>query len=77
MRVPVLTISGHVGAGVTPGSNKTAIWDAGADMPGKTGNFKARVLADDGNSTDPMVMVVQDHSPTRMIMPIQCIAMPL
>ncbi len=46
-----------VGPNITPGTNKHIIWDAGADMPGKQGNFKVRVFADDGNGPDAMVLV--------------------
>jgi len=54
--VPAITCTGAVGAGIAPGSNKHIIWDAGRDVPGKIGNFKARVYADDGKG-DPMVLV--------------------
>jgi len=56
-RIPVLTISGHVGAGQTPGTNKQIVWDAGGDIPGWTGSFKVRVFADDGKSADSLVMI--------------------
>ena len=56
-RVPTRTFSGHVGQGVAPGAGKHIIWDAGADVPGAAGTFRARVWADDGNSPDPMVPV--------------------
>ena len=55
--VPAVTLSGAIGAGIAPGTNKQVVWDAGQDMPGKSGNFKARVFADDGNGPAPMVMV--------------------
>lgn len=55
--VPVFSLSGHFGQGVTPGANKHIIWDAGTDMPGKSGNYKARVYADDGKGQIPMVAV--------------------
>jgi len=54
--VPAITCTGAVGAGIAPGSNKHIIWDAGRDVPGKIGDFKARVYADDGKG-DPMVLV--------------------
>ncbi len=56
--MPAFTFSGHVGAGVTPGTNKSVIWDAGNDIPGITGSsFKVRVHADDGKSPGAMVLV--------------------
>ncbi|MCP4710856.1 MAG: formylglycine-generating enzyme family protein, partial [Planctomycetes bacterium] len=56
-RVPVDNFSGAVGAGISPGTNKHIVWDAGADMPGKNGSFKVRVWADDGKGPDSMVPV--------------------
>jgi formylglycine-generating enzyme required for sulfatase activity len=56
-RVPADSFSGAFGQGIDPGINKHVVWDAGQDMPGKSGNFKARVLADDGNESDSMVLV--------------------
>jgi formylglycine-generating enzyme required for sulfatase activity len=54
--VPAITCTGAVGAGISPGANRHIIWDAGRDVPGKIGDFKARVYADDGKG-DPMVLV--------------------
>jgi sulfatase modifying factor 1 len=52
------SFTGAIGNGITPGTNKTIVWDAGADMPGRVGsNFKVRVWADDGNGPAPMVVV--------------------
>jgi len=70
--IPVLTISGHVGVGITPGTNKHIVWDAGADMPDKTRSFKARVLADDGKSPEPMVMVGAGSFPYQNGSPVHC-----
>jgi formylglycine-generating enzyme required for sulfatase activity len=56
-QVPAMTLTGHIGQGVTPGNGKHIIWDAGRDIPGKVGNYKARVLADDGKGPAPMVFV--------------------
>lgn len=55
-RVPAWAFSGDVGSGVGPG-NKHIIWDAATDIPGKIGDFKVRVYADDGNGTAPKVLV--------------------
>jgi len=55
--VPAITCTGAVGAGIAPGINKHIIWDAGRDVPGKIGDFKARVYADDGKGDDQMVPV--------------------
>lgn len=56
-RVPADTYSGAVGNDISPGTGKHVIWDAGKDMPGKSGDFKVRVFADDGNGPGPMVLV--------------------
>jgi len=56
-RVPARTFTGDIGQGVSPGTNKSIVWDAGADMPGKVGSFKVRIFADDGNGPGPMVLV--------------------
>jgi len=55
-RVPAWAFSGDVGSGISPGS-KHIIWDAATDIPGKIGDFKVRVYADDGNGTAPKVLV--------------------
>ena len=50
-RIPCVTLSGAVGSGVSPGSNKHIVWNAGADWGG---NFvpqtKVRVTAHDGTT---------------------------
>ena len=46
-----------IGPNVIPGTNKSIVWDAGADMPGIIGNFNVRVYADDGNGQAKMVFV--------------------
>lgn len=51
------TVSGDVGPNVSPGAGKQIVWDAGADIPGRVGNFRVRVYADDGNSQGNMVYV--------------------
>jgi len=56
-RVPADTYSGAVGNDISPGTGKHVVWDAGKDMPGKSGTFKVRVFADDGNGPGPMVLV--------------------
>jgi len=56
-RVPVFSVSGHWGVGVTPGNNKHIVWDAGADVPGMMGSFRARVFADDGKSSDSLALI--------------------
>ncbi len=75
--VPAATFSGAVGAGVSPGTNKHVIWDAGKDIPGKSGNFKARVFADDGNGPAPMVMVGAGSFPYQNQTPWISLARPL
>ena len=56
-RIPILSVVGAVGSGISPGTNKHIVWDAGADIPGWQGNFKVRVYADDGNSDDSLVLI--------------------
>jgi len=75
-RVPALTFSGHIGPGITPGLNKHVIWDAGADMPGKVGNFKARVYADDGKGPAAMVLVPAGWFPYQNASPGNWIFLP-
>ncbi len=46
----VSTVSGDVGAGVTPGAGKSLVWDFGADHPGAfLPDVRVRVTADDGS----------------------------
>ncbi len=46
----VATVSGDVGAGVTPGSGKAIVWDFAADNPGVfSGQAMVRITADDGS----------------------------
>ncbi len=46
----VSTISGDVGAGVTPGTGKAMVWDFGSDHPGQfLADALLRVTADDGS----------------------------
>ncbi len=49
--VPVFTLAGAVGAGVSPGNDRAIVWNAGLDWPGQfTDKCRVRVTADDGNS---------------------------
>lgn len=54
---PAITLTGAVGSNISPGTGKHIIWDAGKDMPGKVGDYKARVFADDGHGPSEMVLV--------------------
>jgi formylglycine-generating enzyme required for sulfatase activity len=56
-RVPIISVWGHIGKGVTPGVNRQVVWDAGGDIAGVVGDFKVRVYADDGNSADGLVLI--------------------
>ena len=56
-RVPVRSCSGDIGQNISPGTSKLIVWDAGVDMPGKSGNFKSRVFADDGNGATSLAIV--------------------
>lgn len=59
-----------IGPNVTPGSNKTIVWDAGADIPGIVGDFSVRVYADDGNGQANMVFVPAGAFPSGGGVPI-------
>jgi formylglycine-generating enzyme required for sulfatase activity len=49
-RVPARTFTGDVGPGVTSGTGKRVVWDAGADVPDVFGtNYRPKVIADDGS----------------------------
>jgi formylglycine-generating enzyme required for sulfatase activity len=55
--LPVMTLTGEVGAGIAPGAGKHVVWDAGANMPGFVQTVKVRVYADDGKVPTNMVLV--------------------
>lgn len=55
--VPAMTLTGDLGHNVASGTNKHVIWDAGRDIPGVLGSFRARVYADDGQTGSNMVVV--------------------
>lgn len=55
--VPAMSFAGDLGPNITPGTNRTIVWDAGADIPGVVGTYRARVYADDGNTLTNMVPV--------------------
>lgn len=58
--VPVFTLTGAVGSGVSPGNDRAIVWNAGQDWPGQfTDKCRVRVTADDGTSpTPPPAMVI-------------------
>jgi len=52
--VPVTSVTGAVGAGVTPGTGKTIVWNAGADWPRSySTQMGFRITADDGFALIP------------------------
>ncbi len=58
-RAPVKTVSGHIGEGVGPGTNRIASWNAGVDFDGNIAdNCRARVSAFDGDDPTPPVGMV-------------------
>ncbi|MBN1510755.1 MAG: SUMF1/EgtB/PvdO family nonheme iron enzyme [Phycisphaerae bacterium] len=65
--VPAQTLSGSVGPNVQPGAGKTITWDAGADIPGKSGSIRLRVYADDGNGMANMVFVPAGGTPSNYV----------
>jgi formylglycine-generating enzyme required for sulfatase activity len=56
-----MTFTGAVGSNVSPGTGKHVIWDAGRDIAGKVGDYKARVFADDGHGPSDMVLVASGY----------------
>ncbi len=49
--VPVFTLTGAVGPGVTLGSNQHIVWNAGTDWPGQFNNqCQVKIIADDGTA---------------------------
>ena len=54
--LPAFSLSGHIGAGVTPGAGKTIVWNAGQDWNRQyTTSGKVRIIADDISVTPPSV----------------------
>jgi len=51
--VPVSSVSGDVGPGVSPGDGKLIVWDCAVDLPGQVGSYKVRVCAEDGMALIP------------------------
>ena len=57
--LPAFSLSGHIGAGVTPGTNKTIVWNAGQDWNRQyTNQGKVRIIADDLSVTPPTAGMV-------------------
>jgi formylglycine-generating enzyme len=49
--VPVFTITGAVGPGVTTGNDRHIVWNAGTDWPGRfTSQCRVKIIADDGSA---------------------------
>lgn len=49
--VPVFTYSGAVGPNVLPGNDRSIVWNAGLDWPGRfSASCRVRILADDGTT---------------------------
>ena len=56
--VPITSLSGAVGSGITPGTGKHIVWDCGVDLPGAYGtDYKVRVCANDGQGPGGMVLI--------------------
>jgi len=57
--VPITSVSGALGPGITPGVNKLILWNCATDLPGAFGSqYKVRVIADDGYNPTPPGMVL-------------------
>ncbi len=53
-RIPVVNLSGDVGTGITPGSNKHIVWNAGLDWNGQyVDTARVRVISSDGVTPVP------------------------
>lgn len=49
--VPVISVSGALGQGVTLGNNRYILWNAGVDWPGRfSSQCKIKIIADDGTA---------------------------
>ncbi len=49
--VPVFTLTGAVGPGVSPGNDRLIVWNAGTDWPGRFNTqCRVRIVADDGTA---------------------------
>jgi sulfatase modifying factor 1 len=47
--VPITAVTGAVGGGIMPGSDKHVVWESATDLPGAFGShYEVRVCADDG-----------------------------
>jgi formylglycine-generating enzyme required for sulfatase activity len=58
-RIPAVNLSGDVGSGVTPGSNRHIVWNAGLDWNGQYVNTaRVRVIANDGTTPIPPLDMV-------------------
>ncbi len=52
--IPATALSGHIGAGVSPGVNRSIIWNAGVDWNGQlVTTAKVRITANDGTTPVP------------------------
>jgi formylglycine-generating enzyme required for sulfatase activity len=57
--LPAFSLSGHIGAGVIPGTNKAIVWNAGQDWNRQyTTSGKVRIIADDITVTPPSAAMV-------------------
>ena len=57
--LPAFSLSGHIGARVTPGAGKTIVWNAGQDWNRQyTTSGKVRIIADDLAVTPPSAAMV-------------------
>ena len=51
--VNATSITGDAGSGITSGSGKSIVWDAGTDVPGVSGTeYRVKVIADDGKGDE-------------------------
>jgi hypothetical protein len=62
--VPVFSVQGAVGPGVTPGNDRYIQWNAGADWPGQfSSQCMLRITADDGTAPSVPKLVSSHQHP--------------
>ncbi len=56
--VPITAVTGHIGTGIAPGTDRHIVWDCATDLPGAFGSqYRVRVCADDGHGPGGMAFI--------------------
>jgi formylglycine-generating enzyme required for sulfatase activity len=61
-------LTGDVGKGIQPGKGKKVVWDVVKDLPKAKGNFKVRVIADDGVAPPVTGQVITGKDGAKMVL---------